>query len=146
MRRGRLRLGRKPKRMTASSNNDSSVRQSGGRPFVMPTRAGPLREYPLPTARWLGRSVPVGVRLRTANCPLSADSFGLGSPSEPIHWRRRSRPDGMPPALSLPVPHGGDMAEIRVAPTRRNRAVVWIVIVAIIVAAAAWYFLAGPGA
>jgi hypothetical protein len=38
------------------------------------------------------------------------------------------------------------MAEIRVAPTRRNRAVMWIVIVAVIVAAAAWYFLAGPGA
>jgi hypothetical protein len=38
------------------------------------------------------------------------------------------------------------MAEIRVAPTRRNRALTWIVIVAVIVAAAAWYFLAGPGA
>jgi hypothetical protein len=38
------------------------------------------------------------------------------------------------------------MAEIRVAPTRRNRAVVWIVVIALIVAVAAWYFLAGPGA
>jgi hypothetical protein len=38
------------------------------------------------------------------------------------------------------------MAEIRVAPERRNRAVVWIVIVAVIAAVAAWYFLAGPGA
>jgi polysaccharide deacetylase family protein (PEP-CTERM system associated) len=33
---------------------------SDGRPFVMTTPGGPLREYPLPTARWLGRSVPVG--------------------------------------------------------------------------------------
>lgn len=32
----------------------------GGRPFVMEMPAGPLREYPLPTVRWLGRSVPVG--------------------------------------------------------------------------------------
>jgi polysaccharide deacetylase family protein (PEP-CTERM system associated) len=31
-----------------------------GRPFVMETPAGPLREFPLPTARWFGRSVPVG--------------------------------------------------------------------------------------
>jgi polysaccharide deacetylase family protein (PEP-CTERM system associated) len=31
-----------------------------GRPFVMETPAGPLREYPLPTVRCLGRSVPVG--------------------------------------------------------------------------------------
>ena len=37
------------------------------------------------------------------------------------------------------------MAEIQVGPTRRNRAIVWIVIVAIIIAVAAWYFLAGPG-
>jgi hypothetical protein len=39
------------------------------------------------------------------------------------------------------------MAEIRVAPQRRNRAALWIVLIAVIVAAvAAWYFLAGPGA
>jgi len=39
------------------------------------------------------------------------------------------------------------MAEIRVAPQRRNRAAVWIIVVALIVlAAVAWYFLAGPGA
>ena len=39
------------------------------------------------------------------------------------------------------------MAEIRVAPERRNRAAMWIVLVAVIVAAiAAWYFFAGPGA
>lgn len=38
------------------------------------------------------------------------------------------------------------MAEIRVAPQRRNRAIVWIVLVAVIIAALAWYFLAGPGA
>jgi hypothetical protein len=39
------------------------------------------------------------------------------------------------------------MAEIRVAPQRRNRAMVWMIVVALIVAAiVAWYFLAGPGA
>jgi len=39
------------------------------------------------------------------------------------------------------------MAEIRVAPQRRNRAMVWLLVVAIVVAAiVAWYFLAGPGA
>lgn len=38
------------------------------------------------------------------------------------------------------------MAEIRVAPQRRNRAVIWIVVIVLIVAALAWYFLAGPGA
>lgn len=38
------------------------------------------------------------------------------------------------------------MAEIRVAPQRRGKALVWIVsIVIVIVAIAAWYFLAGPG-
>jgi hypothetical protein len=38
------------------------------------------------------------------------------------------------------------MAEIRVAPPRRNRAIVWIVIAAVAVAAAlVWYFFAGPG-
>jgi hypothetical protein len=39
------------------------------------------------------------------------------------------------------------MAEIRVAPQRRNRAIVGMLVVALVVAAvAAWYFLAGPGA
>jgi hypothetical protein len=38
------------------------------------------------------------------------------------------------------------MAEIRVAPQRRNRAVVWIILAVVIIAALAWYFLAGPGA
>ena len=39
------------------------------------------------------------------------------------------------------------MAEIRVAPQRRNRAMVWMIVAVLIVAAiAAWYFLAGPGA
>ena len=38
------------------------------------------------------------------------------------------------------------MAEIRVAPQRRSRAVVWIVLLLVVVAAIAWYFLAGPGA
>jgi polysaccharide deacetylase family protein (PEP-CTERM system associated) len=33
---------------------------SDGLPFVLSTPSGPMREYPLPTARWLGRSVPVG--------------------------------------------------------------------------------------
>lgn len=38
------------------------------------------------------------------------------------------------------------MAEIRVAPQRRNRTIGWIVLVALLLAAvAAWYFLAGPG-
>jgi hypothetical protein len=37
------------------------------------------------------------------------------------------------------------VAEIRVAPERRNRAVVWIVVLVLVVAALAWYFLAGPG-
>jgi hypothetical protein len=37
------------------------------------------------------------------------------------------------------------MAEIRVAPARRNRAIVWIIIAVVVVAAVAWYFLAGPG-
>ena len=37
------------------------------------------------------------------------------------------------------------MAEIRVAPQRRNRAVIWIVLLVLVVAAVAWYFLAGPG-
>jgi hypothetical protein len=41
---------------------------------------------------------------------------------------------------------GGSMAEIRVAPQRRNRAIVWIVVALVIVAAVVWYFLAGPGA
>jgi polysaccharide deacetylase family protein (PEP-CTERM system associated) len=31
-----------------------------GRPFVMTTPAGPLREFPLPTVRRFGRSIPVG--------------------------------------------------------------------------------------
>lgn len=38
------------------------------------------------------------------------------------------------------------MAEIRVARQRRNRAIVWTVVAAIIVAVAAWFFFAGPGA
>ena len=39
------------------------------------------------------------------------------------------------------------MAEIRVAPQRRSRSVLWVVLVLLVVAAvAAWYFLAGPGA
>lgn len=38
------------------------------------------------------------------------------------------------------------MAEIRVAPTRRNRAIVWVILAVVVLAALAWYFLAGPGA
>ena len=38
------------------------------------------------------------------------------------------------------------MAEIRVAPERRSRTILWIVLVLVIAAVAAWYFLAGPGA
>jgi hypothetical protein len=38
------------------------------------------------------------------------------------------------------------MAEIRVAPQRRSRALVWLLLVIVVIAAvAAWYFLAGPG-
>jgi hypothetical protein len=45
------------------------------------------------------------------------------------------------------VHSGVFMAEIRVAPVRRNRAMVWMIVVALVVAAVvAWYFLAGPGA
>ena len=38
------------------------------------------------------------------------------------------------------------MAEIRVAPQRRNRAMVTMIVVALIVVAVVWYFLAGAGA
>lgn len=38
------------------------------------------------------------------------------------------------------------MAEIRVVPQRRNRAVVWLVIGVLVAAAIAWYFLAGASA
>lgn len=38
------------------------------------------------------------------------------------------------------------MAEIRVAPQRRNRTIVWIVVAVVVLAALAWYFLMGPGA
>lgn len=38
------------------------------------------------------------------------------------------------------------MAEIRVAPQRRNRAIVWVILAVVVLAAVAWYFLAGPGA
>jgi len=45
------------------------------------------------------------------------------------------------------IQEGAFMAEIRVAPQRRNRAMVWMIVVALVVAAVvAWYFLAGPGA
>ena len=38
------------------------------------------------------------------------------------------------------------MAEIRVAPQKRSRAVLWVVLLVVVIAAvAAWYFLAGPG-
>lgn len=38
------------------------------------------------------------------------------------------------------------MAEIRVAPQRRSRAIVWIILLIVVLAVLAWYFLAGPGA
>jgi hypothetical protein len=38
------------------------------------------------------------------------------------------------------------MAEIRVAPQRRSRAIVWIILLVVVLAALGWYFLAGPGA
>jgi hypothetical protein len=38
------------------------------------------------------------------------------------------------------------MAEIRVAPQRRSRAIIWVVLAVVVLAAVAWYFLAGPGA
>ena len=37
------------------------------------------------------------------------------------------------------------MAEIRVAPQRRSRPIVLIVIAVLVLAALAWYFLMGPG-
>jgi hypothetical protein len=37
------------------------------------------------------------------------------------------------------------VAEIRVAPKRNNRTIVLVVLVLLIVAVLAWYFLAGPG-
>jgi hypothetical protein len=64
-----------------------------------------------------------------------------GSP--PTTWARFG---GTMSALKPMDINGGFMAEIRVAPQRRNRAVVWIVVLAVIVAVGAWYFLAGPGA
>jgi hypothetical protein len=38
------------------------------------------------------------------------------------------------------------MAEIRVAPQRRNRTLVLTLIAVIVLAALAWYFFLGPGA
>ena len=39
------------------------------------------------------------------------------------------------------------MAEIRVAPARRNRTILWVTVITIVVVAAlVWYFLMGPGA
>ena len=37
------------------------------------------------------------------------------------------------------------MAEIRVAPQRRSRRLVWIVLAVVVLAVLAWYFLMGPG-
>lgn len=38
------------------------------------------------------------------------------------------------------------MAEIRVAPQRRSKALVWVLVAVVVIAAiAAWYFLAGSG-
>lgn len=47
---------------------------------------------------------------------------------------------------SRPHIYGGVMAEIRVAPQRRSRAIVWIILLIVVLAVLAWYFLAGPGA
>jgi polysaccharide deacetylase family protein (PEP-CTERM system associated) len=45
----------------AAGRRDSCGDRAGdGCPFVMPTPSGSLMEYPMPTARWLGRHVPVG--------------------------------------------------------------------------------------
>lgn len=55
--------------------------------------------------------------------------------------------EGMSPALRVVVFDTLEkrlMAEIRVAPQRRNRAIGWIAIALLLAAAAAWYFLAGP--
>jgi predicted nucleic acid-binding Zn ribbon protein len=50
-------------------------------------------------------------------------------------------------ALIVPTSNGELMAEIRVAPQRRNRAMMAMIVIALIlVAVVAWYFLAGPGA
>lgn len=37
------------------------------------------------------------------------------------------------------------MAEIRVAPQRRSRTLVWVVLAVLVLAVVAWYFLMGPG-
>src|SRR5439155_26265811 len=44
--------------VAAGRRDSCGDRARSGVPFVMPTPAGPLTEYPLPTARWLGRNVP----------------------------------------------------------------------------------------
>jgi polysaccharide deacetylase family protein (PEP-CTERM system associated) len=45
----------------AAGRRDSCGHLSqGGLPFEMPTPAGPVWEYPMPTVRYFGRSIPVG--------------------------------------------------------------------------------------
>lgn len=41
---------------------------------------------------------------------------------------------------------GGFVAEIHVEPKRGNRGIIWIVLIILVAAVLAWYFLAGPGA
>ena len=46
--------------VAAGRRNSCGHLAPDGRPFVMQTSAGPLREFPLPTLKRFGRSVPVG--------------------------------------------------------------------------------------
>ena len=66
-----------------------------GRPFVIDTPAGPLREFPLPTARVLGRSIPVGGGGYFRLMPYAADTAGVAA----IERGRR-------PGVRLPAPVG----------------------------------------
>ncbi len=46
--------------VAAGRRQSCSHMAPGGKPFVIETPAGPLREFPLPTVRCFGRSIPVG--------------------------------------------------------------------------------------
>lgn len=68
--------------------------------------------------------------------PGAGQKGGTNSALSPSNERQSTNTDGRT-----------RMAEIRVAPQRRNRAALWIIVIAVIVAAiVAWYFLSGPPA
>ena len=71
---------------------------------------------------------PVGKPVPVRYTPFPGSSDGTQSALIPLHSGRRLF-----------------VAEILVAPKRRNRAAVWIVLVAVIIAVLAWYFLAVSG-